>query len=83
MSQPFFMHGDKLNIDPASRLVDDIRNATGASDKLSLSKVWDVPSEYNVDEQFRADLRAASGIGKATGLRKGKVNDSHPLYWKY
>ena len=53
-----------------SRLVDDIRNAPDVSSNALLSKIWDRPANYDPDEQFKADLRAASGIGRRG---KGKV----------
>ena len=52
----------------SSRLVQNIRLAEDSSAAGVLSKDWDL----DIEEQFRDDLRAASGIGK----RRKKV----PLY---
>lgn len=38
-----------------------------------LSKMWDTPGGDAAEEQFQADLRAASGIGRA-GKGKGRVS---------
>ena len=63
----------------SSRLVDGIRNAPDPSNNAILSKIWDRPTNYDVDEQFKSDLRAASGIGKS-GKGKGKVRSLYSYY---
>ena len=54
-----------------SRLIGEIREQGDSSSGSMLSRIWDVPLPENEEEQFRDDLRAASGIGKHKG--KGKV----------
>lgn len=51
------------------RLVSSIRSTDDVASSATLSKIWDTPNSAEAEEQFQADLRAASGIGR---IRKGK-----------
>ncbi|KAI5117819.1 hypothetical protein M0805_004949 [Coniferiporia weirii] len=57
------------------RLIGDIRGTSDVANTSMLSKIWDKPLGSEAEEQFRADLRAASGIGRA-GKGKGKGKGS-------
>ncbi|THH04363.1 hypothetical protein EW145_g5576 [Phellinidium pouzarii] len=54
------------------RLIGDIRGTSDVASSSMLSKIWDRPLGDDAEEQFRADLRAASGVGKASKGRKGQ-----------
>lgn len=61
-----------------SRLVGEIREKGDLSSGTMLSRIWDVSLPENEEEQFRNDLRAASGIGKSKG--KGTVSSIFPSF---
>lgn len=61
-----------------SRLVGEIREKGDLSSGTMLSRIWDTALPENEEEQFRNDLRAASGIGKSKG--KGTVSSILPSF---
>lgn len=61
-----------------SRLVGEIREKGDLSSGTMLSRIWDASLPENEEEQFRNDLRAASGIGKSKG--KGTVSFLFPSF---
>ncbi|KAH8108394.1 TPR-like protein [Phellopilus nigrolimitatus] len=61
------------------RLVGEIRTADDVASSAMLSKLWDTPlAEGDAEEQFHADLRAASGIGKGKGRGRGRGRRQGP-----
>lgn len=47
----------------------EIREKGDLSSGTMLSRIWDTSLPENEEDQFRDDLRAASGIGKRKGKR--------------
>ncbi|EJD05267.1 TPR-like protein [Fomitiporia mediterranea MF3/22] len=51
------------------RLIGFIQDTDDVASSATIRRIWDAPSGMDVEEDFQADLRAASGIGR---VRKGK-----------
>ncbi|KAL5525422.1 TFC4 [Sanghuangporus sanghuang] len=62
------------------RLIGSIRGTDDLASSATLSKIWDAPSNAEAEEQFQADLRAASGIGrKRKGRGQGRRHRRGPV----
>ena len=57
-----------------SRFIGDIQNTSDIASSEGIPKIWDLPPSEEAEDQFQADLRAASGIGRMRNKGKGKVS---------